>query len=318
MERSPGSRIFNPKPRRPANLSLTPVSSSTSDGTSPNDQSPSDFPSAPATPSAVVDISSQAPASNNSTRPDAVDPHESMGDLQSQQNSRSILNLTSSTLLGIYAPSTYEANRDEPLTPFGTGTQTPARSTSVDMRSGSTPSFTAQAFREKAAIGKERRSERRKSMQQQRQRWRRKTASSRLLSILMRTSILFTFGLAYGEAITTLHNSGRVAPVQVHRIDRSSGIYLASWGIAGILLGVALPFLDRTWGHVRVRELGEHGAHGDETAFEQDFAVTDEDDATIMDEGRSGRLAADWSDLVRSIGAFVGIAFAIVSQNDVS
>lgn len=109
-----------------------------------------------------------------------------------------------------------------------------------------------------------------------------------VLPLMGRTIALFTIGVLYGLLITHLHDRQAIAPVKVEGLDRHSWPYLVFWGLAGIGLGEALPYLDQLW-------------------------AADEDDEAeeAEDERRGSRLQGDWLDVVRSIGAFVGIAFAI-------
>ena len=225
-----------------------------------------------------------------------------MNDNLPPQKSRSILNLTASALSGIYSPTGYEPNRDEALTPWGTGAQTPARSTSVDVRKGFS-GITQEAFKEKEIINRERQKERRKSIVQHQEHWRKNNQMARVIALV----VLFCFGVAYGEVITQLHNSGHVAPVQINQINRSSWIYLVFWGTTGVTLGVLLPLLDRLW---RVQCSKEDDQETSEQAVSDD-----EDSESDTQQQQQNRLGTDWSDIVRSVGAFVGIAFAIVGDD---
>lgn len=311
MDGSPSSQILKPQPRRSVNLSLIPPSPSNSSSASPHEQSPTEHSPTSQSPE-FMDIRSNH---NISVGGKAAVNYQN-GDLDAQEGStprrsRSLLNLTGSTLYGIYSPTSYEPHRDEPMTPWGTGAQTPSRSTGTDARKGF-PLFTAEAFKEKAAIGKERRQERRKSMHQQRQSWRRSATASQIATTFLRVVLLFAFGLAYGEVITQLHNSGRVAPVQVNQIDRSSWSYLAFWGLTGVLLGESLPYLDTFW---KNRSSSDSAIEDDDMSSEQEGPSASQDAPVIQQEEQS-RPETDWNDIVRSIGAFVGIAFAIVSSLD--
>ena len=78
--------------------------------------------------------------------------------------------------------------------------------------------------------------------------------------------------------------------MKVEGINRASWWYLAFWGAAGVLLGQALPYADALW-----------------APADTDIEDYDEDDRTK----RNSRGMGGWNDVVRSIGAFVGIAFAI-------
>ena len=94
--------------------------------------------------------------------------------------------------------------------------------------------------------------------------------------VALRGIALFAFGVAYGAVVTDLHNSKKFSPATVD-IDRYNPRYLVQWGLAGVVLGSLLPWLD-----------GGDADHG------------------------SARTKIDWDPAVRSIGAFVGIAYAIV------
>jgi len=100
---------------------------------------------------------------------------------------------------------------------------------------------------------------------------------------------MFGVGVLYGLLITQLYDRQEIAPTVVD-IDRSSWAYLTWWGLAGALLGEAMPWVDSFW------------------ALDADAAQGEDSDR------RDGRLVKGldgWIDIVRSIGAFVGVAFAI-------
>ncbi len=109
-----------------------------------------------------------------------------------------------------------------------------------------------------------------------------------LVPLIARTVTMFAIGVGYALLITHLHDQRGVAPVRVE-LDRSSWTYLVLWGIAGVLLGEALPWADRFW-----------AASSDEDDYEA------EEQQERQDRGLDG-----WMDVVRAIGAFVGVAFAI-------
>lgn len=119
--------------------------------------------------------------------------------------------------------------------------------------------------------------------------------------------------MAYGTIITHLHDSQSLAPIQVEGLDRYSWYYLAFWGFSGVAMGSLLPWVDGIWEeHVEVsepdrvqerrRRASSSGSdHGDEDRSSGRF---------------NNGLGADWNPVVRSVGAFVGIAFAIVCLPD--
>lgn len=194
---------------------------------------------------------------------------------------RSILNLTSSTLFGIYQPTGFSTDREEPSTPWGTGAETPAdsRHTSLDITRAGIPDL---------ANGPSGAMKRRRSTAQQLQAYRRPRRGLKgyWLPLLGRAVSLFITGVLYGLLITHLHDRQGIAPAKVH-INRSSWAYLVMWGAAGVLLGEALPWLDTLW------------------ADDEDEAVEEDQDRQVL------RGLGTWNDVVRSVGVFVGIAYAI-------
>ncbi|TKA57009.1 hypothetical protein B0A55_12491 [Friedmanniomyces simplex] len=199
---------------------------------------------------------------------------------------RSILNLTSSTLFGIYQPTGYATDREEPSTPWGTGAETPVDSptASFDFTKSGIPDM----VRERGANGEVK--HRRKSTintphihQRPRRGFRRY-----FLPLAGRLAMMFGLGVLYGLLISHLHDTQEIAPVKLEGINRQGWPYLASWGMAGVLLGEALPWLDKLW------------------AADEDEAVEEREERR-----KSVRGSGDWLDVVRAIGAFVGVAFAI-------
>ncbi|KAL8789882.1 MAG: hypothetical protein Q9213_000952 [Squamulea squamosa] len=217
-------------------------------------------------------------------------PDSDTNGLKFSDRTRSILNLTSSTLFGIYAPA--DSPRDGSSTPWGTGSETPVLRPNVNdnkppiigaydkphlQRRPSHPQFTVRNY---------------------------------YLPLTSRTVLLFLFGVAYGTIVTHLHDNPQIAPVKVEGIGRYTWRYLAFWGVAGVLLGRLLPWIDIFW----ERTLGDKN-HGEAPSAASEDARSHDgsDDGT---ERRSNSrfesvTGADWNPAVRSIGAFVGIAFAI-------
>lgn len=195
---------------------------------------------------------------------------------------RSFLNLTSSTLFGIYAPSGLGTGADTVSpTPFGDGTQTPAERRSFDFtRSNTLP---ANAFT-KSANGK---LTRRRDTNTHGKRPKPTGFRNFLLPLLARLTALFTVGTLYGLLISHLHDRQHLAPTNV-AVDRQKWSYLIFWGIVGVILGEALPWADLLW------------------AEEDSDSIEDDDDSKPRTRRRES-----WLDAVRSIGLFVGIAFAI-------
>lgn len=274
---SPDDTFVRSQPRRPFSLTSTPDTIHTSrPGTPP--QQLLDQPHSP----------SLAPPSN------ADDP------TSPPSRTRSILNLTSSTLLGIYSGSTLHPDRDD-ATPWGNGAETPidSRHSGSLYGQGETPTSPTAGWDERS------RSRRAKVVESsaKKQRGRSHTSSRRKgfwgfwVPVGVRSAALGAVGVCYGMLIAQLHDRQGLAPVQVPTIPHGSREYLGFWAVVAIVLGSVMPALDRMWeGH-------------DEEEYE---AVNVRSRSRKPESERRGSWAPVWNDAVRSIGAFVGIAFAIV------
>ena len=110
-----------------------------------------------------------------------------------------------------------------------------------------------------------------------------------------------------------LHDHQQLAPVQLEGIEQSSWVYLMAWGIVGVLLGGLLPWIDMLWEEVSGRDK-EAFALKSQDSRPADVGE-DQDPGTASRSGSD--LGADWNPVVRSVGAFIGIAFAIVSSETI-
>ncbi|KAK7903769.1 hypothetical protein LTR67_001789 [Exophiala xenobiotica] len=197
---------------------------------------------------------------------------------------RSILNLTSSTLLGIYSPIS-DGNKEELSTPWGTGAQTPIQERrSVDDSIPQEPSLSWPRDATKPRLKQKRKD---------------------VISILFQTILLFAFGIGYGSIVTHLHKTQRITPVPVPDVERSSLWYLVSWGVFGIVLGNALPLVDAFWETTVATAM--KGDPATRNRKSDAAPTTTSDNTTASDSG----LGPMWYSAVRSVGVFVGIAFAV-------
>ncbi|KAL8968724.1 MAG: hypothetical protein Q9183_002330, partial [Haloplaca sp. 2 TL-2023] len=135
------------------------------------------------------------------------------------------------------------------------------------------------------------------------------TVRNYYLPLLSRTLLLFLFGVAYGSVVTQLHDNQRIAPVKVEGIHRYTWRYLAFWGVAGVLLGRLLPWIDVFW----ERTLGDVEKSDEASALtgKSEQHESKDEEGERPSTSFESVLGADWNPAVRSIGAFVGIAFAI-------
>lgn len=264
--------IFKPSPRRP--LSLTPLTSASS---------------APESPTLEHDEQNPAPPSRT----------------------RSILNLTSSTLFGIYNPNDYNCDRDGTSTPWGNGAETPIDQTRTPILPQETNlNIDESQWAEKTR--KRRHSLLDQSAQKAQRHDRRATAKKRKgfknywVPLIYKSSALAAVGLCYGVLISHLHDRQQLAPVPLEGIPHRSWSYLAFWGMAGVVFGRLMPWVDHLWDNTDEddNDTDRVSRYGSESAKRRPSG-----------SGRQARMwwAPVWTDVVRSIGAFIGIAFAIVS-----
>jgi hypothetical protein len=243
------------------------------------------------------------PASTESSIPPSPNPERTSTEILDDRDesghtpskTRSILNLTSSTLLGIYSPTGYGGPREDSSTPWGTGAQTPSMRSSIDSGRPRRPSVSYDATRPPVTFD------------------RRKGLGTYYIPLLLRGVLLFGFGMAYGTIITRLHDNHHIAPVKVEGIDRHSWFYMVFWGVSGIAMGSLLPWVDSAWeSYVANPPSGKDCSDQPSTSSPANDHCGRDDHLTRY-ISRSG---GDWSLVVRGIGAFVGIAFAIVSLGD--
>ncbi|KAI9781407.1 MAG: hypothetical protein M1839_006001 [Geoglossum umbratile] len=241
-------------------------------------------------PRRTFEITPASTESSNSPTPD-VNPYfldaRYNGDAPpaTPSRSRSLLNLTSSTLFGIYStPSGSFGDREDPVTPCGTGADgDSARQSMEDVQPISKeriPQWITPSHGNHVGF------------------------KNLILPLVLRTILLFVFGIAYGTIVTRLHDNRHVAPVRVEGFDRSDWRYLTFWGIAGVGLGSLLPWVDFLW---------EDRLESEEVVDtkEKKCSTGANGVASETSDKAGNGLAADWNPAVRSVGAFVGIAFAI-------
>jgi hypothetical protein len=214
------------------------------------------------------------------------------------ERTRSILNLTSSTLFGIYAPSAFDS-ASQPQTPWGTGAETPLHRGSLDGYPSARGGFREGELDERLLRDSLRTSglDRRGSAGLSPTHTvgghhvPRSTASV-VLDTALRVVILFVCGLAYGALVAHLHDDRHVAPVRMEGLDLERWRYLAFLGVASVVLGLVLPWVDGL------------GAEAD-----SHIPVKSTARSTIS---TSALNAVEWNDVVRTMGAFIGVAYAIV------
>jgi hypothetical protein len=267
MSDDDGPPIFRPIPRRPFDLSLT----------SPT---PPEEDSAP--PSPIPDF--QPPRFLTAQSSSSLSGPTDSGSLSRAQ---SIINLTASTLFGIFSPTSdgkdrYYGPGEEPDTPWGTGAQTPIKRPSVDE-----PAL--ELMKDHSSLI------RRRSSLRPAQKTPQASTTSLIVSLGLRAALLFLLGVGYGALVTRLRTEQDLASFSVEEILHQgySWKYMAFWGVSGVGLGVLLPWFDRVW----------------EDSF---GSGTDEVVTGHETSGQEPSPGTDWALVVRGVGAFMGIVFAIV------
>lgn len=197
---------------------------------------------------------------------------------------------TSSTLFGIFSPAQNDSTMlypSEPATPWGVGAETPAIRRSID---GNRPAWLEGMSPQDQDQNQEREQE-----PDHKSKITRRVKPSPLVSA-GRAAILFALGVGYGALVSRLHDNQHIAPVHISGIDHSSWTYAAFWGVAGIAFASLLPHLDSWWRR---------------TSTSTSTSTSKKKGAQQRQQQQDETNPADWTIAVRSIGAFVGIAFAI-------
>ncbi|RYP74702.1 hypothetical protein DL769_003961 [Monosporascus sp. CRB-8-3] len=229
-------------------------------------------------------------------------PSESGAGDSSISRAQSVLNLTGSTLMGIYTPSTYGTDRfysggdrdgAEPLsTPWGTGAETP-------FRLGTNPEASQQAA---AAMHRRRRSSllHAHSPPLPRPAPAPMSPSAFVFHLGLRGVLLAAFGVLYGFLVARVLDRFHVGSASASPMAYDAR-YVAFWGASGVLLGGLLPWFDGVWDRAFGRGNEDDVIEGAGAAAEQPAG----------EQKESPVPGPDWSLAVRGIGAFAGIAFAL-------
>ncbi|KAK3944228.1 putative insig domain-protein [Diplogelasinospora grovesii] len=310
-----GPRIIRPIPRRPfENLNFI----------SPT---PPDSDSSPPTPAAPATISA------NDLR--FLDPR-----WQAQQEEReressisraaSLLNLTAGTLYGIYSPTASTPNIDRfddssqrdgaGGTPWGALTPARPRPTEEDEEDEYVPQLVN-------VVNDRRRPSPSSSSTTATLTPPQESTSVLATSLVLRAMLLFGLGMGYGVLVTRLPNRNQQPFEDVVLVSGGGEVldwrYLAFWGVAGVALGSLLPWFDAVWESTfaaQHRNNRKHTTTTTTTPPSKESTVAGggtgrAEEEEEEDGGGGGERVVvaevDWALVVRGIGAFVGIVFAI-------
>ncbi|KAM0812683.1 putative Insulin-induced protein-domain-containing protein [Seiridium cardinale] len=283
MSENQGPPLLRPIPRRPFKLNFV--------GPTPPEDEEDLRPQPKAT---RPDDSSSIPLNLDSLNRRLLDPrvttprqHESASASGSISRAQSYLNLTSSTLFGIYSPTTYGKDRfeqDEPTTPWGTGAETPAKKLSTEE-----PYYELQKERGRPM--------RRRSSQHPSPRLQPLSRTAFALHLGLRALLLFGLGILYGVVVASFQDRRGLTRLQLEDMRQPATYdvsFVAFWGLSGVALGALLPWFDSVW----------------ENAFGREEELESTSEHTLG-SAEEASLGTDWGLAIRGIGAFVGIVFAI-------
>ncbi|KAF2759300.1 hypothetical protein EJ05DRAFT_537597 [Pseudovirgaria hyperparasitica] len=256
-------QLFRPQPRRPFKTSIDTLGNPSSSSQQDSFAAQLDERLRRSRGSSINDSDSRAPSRN-----------------------RSFLNLTGSTLFGIYSGNGGDGEQSESATPWGTGAETPATPVKWEGFRIPTPSLPSFPSRGISLDGTRRGNYTRP-----------KSFPVMVAEILSRTAALFVIGLAYGIIVAHVHEHGQlqIAPVRVEELDHGSLKNLLAWGFASVIVGMLFPLVDTMWNTSQGSNL---------TASDKLKLLRREEE----DRLRNGGMFAQ---VVRAVGIFVGLAFAI-------
>ncbi|KAJ4858422.1 insulin-induced protein (INSIG) domain-containing protein [Trichoderma breve] len=127
------------------------------------------------------------------------------------------------------------------------------------------------------------------------------TPGSRALWLASRALVLFVLGAGYGVLVTHLHQEQGLLQLSDagSGIPRYNGSYTAMWGfaLAGVGMGALQPWVDGEWD-------GMFGCDSGDTEVDSVESTYDDDERQPLPE-------TDWALVMRAIGVFVGVAFAV-------
>ncbi|GAB0135823.1 hypothetical protein EsDP_00004146 [Epichloe bromicola] len=269
-----GPQILRPVPRRPFNADLTDV-------TPPEDN--------------VADHHDRPSLSSNQSGLDLSSPRFLNADFDRTESTSSLsrpqsfLNLNSSTLMGIYSEASshtrdYLVNdNEESDTPWGTGARTPIRRPGIDEATYKLMHDRSHVPRREVDFGSYAKAEDVGSP---------RSSFEHTISLALRGSLLFALGLGYGVLVTRLHNEqSHLPPFPDGSLMKpgNNWRYLAFWGAAGVVLGSLLPWFDTVWAK----------------------AFKGYSESAMTEKNKDAGPGTDWPLVMRAVGAFVGIIFAI-------
>ncbi|GAB1320826.1 Insulin-induced protein-domain-containing protein [Madurella fahalii] len=331
MDPKPGGgraspEILRPIPRRPFKLNFSsPTPPDDNDDNDDNDTSGR----RPTPNISVSDLRfldpAYRPSPSSSSSPAIASPNANLSTRDRDtplSRATSFLNLTSSTLFGIYSPSARaggqgQGGEDEeeedgvavfPDTSGVNTPRTPARRAGLDeatyvlmrerSRSHSHPASSSVPFPSSSSSSSVR------------------LAGGGLrmvLALALRAVLLFVLGVGYGVLVTRFpRRGGQQQQQQQQQVAVWEWRYLGFWGVAGVVLGGLLPWFDKVWERRAAAGLkGKKRSRADGDGDGDGEVDVDAIPTATATAAAPAQAETDWALVIRGIGAFVGIVFAI-------
>lgn len=213
--------------------------------------------------------------------------------IDKDKRSQSYKNLTKSALFGIYG-SAYDS-----IPPTPGITRDPSLANLADFQNSDGSSLPSQRSRPLSSISRQKR--------------RQRPGTPKYYALLLvRLGLLFVSGAAYGFLVASLHDSGRVVPVNLD-LDRYRPFYITIWGLAGVGMGTLLPWID----DIYEEYMFESAAAEEQERLKRNGGISPSHDyigsRTNDLYKQKETTEPSWNPMVRSVGTFIGIAYAIVS-----
>jgi Insulin-induced protein (INSIG) len=293
--------ILRPKPQR--HWQITPMSTE---------------PPTPRSPSTDPPPSAGPPGTTADDAPKAAVPR-----------SRSILNLTASTLFGIYSSPTSDSTSSFPdisqvSTPWGHGAMTPA--------SPQTPreSLSEDSIRPLLTAAERVKAQQPADLGMRLHGGEDGESTGRQLRNAI---VLLGLGMVYGGLVAALHDEeAHAIPIRLGVLEQHPSWHVTFWGVAAASAGWVLPRFDRWWAEQQreARRTRDRAASANSPSDRRPLSTVYEGKGKPV---RRNSIAADrdgpfeeqqqqrvrdawWPGALRAMGGFVGVVFIIVSRAD--
>ncbi|KAK4167681.1 insulin-induced protein-domain-containing protein, partial [Cladorrhinum sp. PSN259] len=271
----PWPEILRPIPRRPFRLNFTSPTPPQDDDSRPPSAIPT--PSITASDLRFLDIHNPSPLNRQSQASSSI------------TRAASLLNLTGSTLLGIYSPTlTPGLKGDFPHTPAAVPEEEDPFDSNQEVRDVGVDNRTYQILKARRESFSHQQPP--PSSSSRHRAYASKQSHDTTQSLILRSSLLFLLGIGYGVLVTHLPSKSSTTDTTTTSIPS-----LLFWGLSALSLGLLLPRFDRYFST----------SH----SISQPTSSSQGQSSTAQQDGASEK--TDWPLLIRSIGAFIGIIFAI-------